>query len=75
MQSKITDTFNACCAKYSHLFERWSISETRTDFYMQILPLGSVEVCCGCRKNTEYVNRLNIDSLVNYAISLANKVA
>jgi hypothetical protein len=73
MRSKITETFNKCCEKYSHLFESWHITETSTDFYIQILPLGSVEVCCGCKKKSPYINRLNIDSLISYAVRHSKK--
>lgn len=68
MNTKLTENFNKYCEKHKTKFENWSIRETRSDFYMQIKPRGSVEVCCGCKKSSNFLNNLNIESLIAYAL-------
>ena len=68
MKSNMTKIFNELCEEHSSFFESWKITETRDSFYMQIKPIGSVEVCCGGKKRSSYEDRLDIQSLIDYAI-------
>ena len=73
MKSNMTELFNRLCEEHSSFFESWKITETRDSFYMQITPVGSVAVCCGGKKKSAYENRLDIQSLIDYAIRYSKK--
>lgn len=73
MNNKLTEIFNQLCEENSDIFESWKITETRDSYYMQIKPVGSVEVCCGSKKKSAHEDRSNIESLVNYAKCYAKK--
>lgn len=68
MKSNITKIFNELCEQHSSFFESWNITETRNDYYMCIKPKGMPEVCCGGKKKSAYEDRVNVESLINYAI-------
>lgn len=73
MNNKLTEIFNRLCEENSAVFESWKITETRDSYYMQIKPVGSVAVCCGGKKRSAYEDRLDVESLVNYAKRYAKK--
>lgn len=73
MNNKLTEIFNQLCEENSAVFESWKITETRNSYYMQIKPVGSVEVCCGGKKRSAYEDRLDVESLVNYAKRYAKR--
>lgn len=73
MNNKLTEIFNQLCEENSDIFESWEITETRDGYYMQIEPVGSAKVCCGCKKKSAYEDRLNIESIINYAKRYAKR--